>query len=103
MPQKVARREPHPSSSGGIRKSYSGKTTTKTTASKRLSYSAVEPGDPVPHRKKHRYRPGTVALQEIRNEGDRDDARAEESGAEVAESGDSGVAGGGGGVFGAFV
>ncbi|OBT52745.1 hypothetical protein VE04_08065 [Pseudogymnoascus sp. 24MN13] len=66
MPQKLARREPHPSSSGGIRKSYSGKTTTKTTASKRLSYRAVEPGDPVPHRKKHRYHPGTVALQEIR-------------------------------------
>ena len=23
-------------------------------------------GDPLPHRKKHRYKPGTVALQEIR-------------------------------------
>ncbi|OBT71486.1 hypothetical protein VF21_09271 [Pseudogymnoascus sp. 05NY08] len=65
MPQKLARREAHPSSSGGIRKSYSGKTTT-TTAGKRMSFSAVEPGDPVPHQKKRRYRPGTVALQEIR-------------------------------------
>ncbi|OBT48387.1 hypothetical protein VE00_01228 [Pseudogymnoascus sp. WSF 3629] len=64
MPQKLARREAHPSS-GGIRKSYSGKTTT-TTAGKRMSFNTVEPGDPIPHRKKHRYRPGTVALQEIR-------------------------------------
>jgi len=28
--------------------------------------SAIEPGDPLPHRKKKRYRPGTLALKEIR-------------------------------------
>ncbi|RQM06482.1 hypothetical protein DH86_00002306, partial [Scytalidium sp. 3C] len=32
---------------------------------KRVS-NGIEPGDPLPHRKKHRYKPGTVALQEIR-------------------------------------
>ncbi|KAG0648254.1 histone H3 centromeric hH3v [Hyphodiscus hymeniophilus] len=30
------------------------------------SGSAIEPGDPVPGRKKRRYRPGTLALKEIR-------------------------------------
>ncbi|KAE8451851.1 histone H3-like centromeric protein hH3v [Mollisiaceae sp. DMI_Dod_QoI] len=56
----------------------SGTTAGKTTpsmgpkkAGKRLSSggnrrSAVEPGDPVPMRKKRRYKPGTKALQEIR-------------------------------------
>ncbi|CZR59281.1 probable histone 3 [Phialocephala subalpina] len=59
----------------------SGKTVGKTTpsmgpkaAGKRLSTGgkrrsgagAVEPGDPVPVRKKRRYKPGTKALQEIR-------------------------------------
>jgi len=45
----------------------SGAATGNRFSGKRISIaSAIEPGDPLPHRKKHRYKPGTVALQEIR-------------------------------------
>ncbi|KAK3296001.1 histone H3-like protein [Chaetomium fimeti] len=36
------------------------------TAAMRPRHSNVQPGDPVPQPKKRRYRPGTVALKEIR-------------------------------------
>ncbi|CRK25465.1 hypothetical protein BN1723_016377 [Verticillium longisporum] len=42
-------------------------TSRKSDASRRKSRpSDVQPGDPVPQRAKRRYRPGTVALREIR-------------------------------------
>ncbi|KAG7136524.1 histone H3-like centromeric protein hH3v like [Verticillium longisporum] len=42
-------------------------TSRKSDAGRRKSrLSDVQPGDPVPHRAKRRYRPGTVALREIR-------------------------------------
>ncbi|KUJ19812.1 histone H3 [Mollisia scopiformis] len=45
----------------------SGKTTPSMGAKKSgKRLSAVEPGDPVPGRRKRRYKPGTRALQEIR-------------------------------------
>jgi histone H3-like centromeric protein A len=65
MPQALARRELY-TPSGRIHKSYGGKTTAATAAKRAMTSSAVEPGDPVPHKKKRRYRPGTVALKEIR-------------------------------------
>lgn len=65
MSQAFARRDFYPPP-GGIRKSYGGKTTATSTATRSLTTSGVEPGDPIPQRKKRRYRPGTVALQEIR-------------------------------------
>ncbi|KAK6354145.1 centromeric DNA-binding histone H3-like protein cse4 [Orbilia blumenaviensis] len=37
----------------------------KTTGGKRRSSTGVQPGDPVP-RRAHKYKPGTVALREIR-------------------------------------
>ncbi|RDW70216.1 putative histone 3 [Coleophoma crateriformis] len=43
-----------------------GTPTRKASKSKKRISSGVEPGDPVPQRKKKRYRPGTVALKEIR-------------------------------------
>ncbi|PSS18707.1 hypothetical protein M430DRAFT_140190 [Amorphotheca resinae ATCC 22711] len=37
-----------------------------STGSRLSGGSAIAPGDPLPHRKKRRYKPGTVALKEIR-------------------------------------
>ncbi|EWC48299.1 histone H3-like centromeric protein cse-4 [Drechslerella stenobrocha 248] len=38
---------------------------TKTTGGKRRS-SGVQPGDPIPMKKTHKFKPGTVALREIK-------------------------------------
>ncbi|RVD83324.1 uncharacterized protein DFL_007716 [Arthrobotrys flagrans] len=38
----------------------------KTIGGKHRSSSGVQPGDPLPSRKIHKFRPGTVALREIR-------------------------------------
>ncbi|EGX50245.1 centromeric DNA-binding histone H3-like protein cse4 [Orbilia oligospora] len=38
----------------------------KTVGGKRRSSSGVQPGDPLPPRKSHKFKPGTVALREIR-------------------------------------
>ncbi|KAJ9150658.1 hypothetical protein NKR23_g3586 [Pleurostoma richardsiae] len=44
-----------------------GKTGRKSVAASRTARTSnVQPGDPVPQRAKRRYRPGTVALREIR-------------------------------------
>ncbi|KFY68160.1 hypothetical protein V496_01252 [Pseudogymnoascus sp. VKM F-4515 (FW-2607)] len=79
--------------------------TTSATAAKRMSFSAVEPGDPVPQRKKRpHHRPFNAEAPILAaGEGDCDDACAAEPRAAVAEPGGSSAAGGGGGVFGAFV
>ncbi|KAI9832518.1 MAG: histone H3-like centromeric protein hH3v [Sarea resinae] len=37
-----------------------------STPKRRSRRSGVQPGDPIPHRKQRRYRPGTLALKEIR-------------------------------------
>ncbi|KAK6529613.1 centromeric DNA-binding histone H3-like protein cse4 [Arthrobotrys megalospora] len=45
----------------------SGKTVGgKSVGSKRRSSTGVQPGDPVPSRRGHKFKPGTVALREIR-------------------------------------
>ncbi|KAL2871285.1 histone H3 family protein [Aspergillus lucknowensis] len=51
--------------------SRSGPATQRTAASKSSTASKrpsgdIEPGDPTPHGRRRRYRPGTVALKEIR-------------------------------------
>ncbi|KAI9746468.1 MAG: centromeric DNA-binding histone H3-like protein cse4 [Claussenomyces sp. TS43310] len=57
---------------GGSRNVQSGRTagTAATKTARGAIYgrrsSGIEPGDPVPQKKKHRYKPGTVALQQIR-------------------------------------
>ncbi|TKA57016.1 histone H3-like centromeric protein hH3v [Cryomyces minteri] len=43
-----------------------GKGSVGARVAKTSSRSNVQPGDPIPQRKKHRYRPGTLALKEIR-------------------------------------
>lgn len=43
--------------SSGARKSMPGSSTSR---------ARVQPGDPLPHRRPHRYKPGTIALREIR-------------------------------------
>jgi len=53
------------SNSRGGRPPIAGKSMAGMRGSDRRT-SGIEPGDPIPHRKKKRYRPGTVALQEIR-------------------------------------
>jgi histone H3-like centromeric protein A len=50
---------------GGIRKTHGGKTTVTNAANRTHTSSHIEPGDPLPARKR-RYKPGTVALREIR-------------------------------------
>ncbi|KAL3448573.1 histone H3 [Aspergillus insuetus] len=52
-------------STGGVSKSAS-KTASKSIAGKRPSTSNVQAGDPNPTGRRRRYRPGTVALKEIR-------------------------------------
>jgi len=68
MPQSFARRSNIPQSKflspGGLRRNTAGKST--AAVRKGRHSGGVEPGDPIPHKKKHRYKPGTVALQEIR-------------------------------------
>jgi len=80
--QQVGRRNVLTPSRGGARvggrPSLGGKTSAgKTVAGKQIGLSGrspgkrrssgIEPGDPVPHpRKAHRYKPGTLALREIR-------------------------------------
>lgn len=51
---------------GPPRRTSSGVGRTITTKAPKQRSSGIEPGDPIPQRKKHRYKPGTVALQEIR-------------------------------------
>ncbi|KAL3425761.1 histone H3-like centromeric protein cse-4 [Phlyctema vagabunda] len=62
----------------GTKRKSIGKKTTASGAAKKVRRTsggkkprtsvagAVEPGDPIPGKKKRRYKPGTVALQEIR-------------------------------------
>ncbi|KAK2855579.1 histone H3-like centromeric protein hH3v [Arthroderma sp. PD_2] len=64
----VARR-----TSGGTASSRGGSSSrggrggvTKSKAREAARTSDIQPGDPLPAKRKHRYRPGTVALKEIR-------------------------------------
>ncbi|KAL2815919.1 histone-fold-containing protein [Aspergillus granulosus] len=65
MPPKSAAGKSSRKSTGAVSK---GKTTAagKTLASKRPSTSDVQAGDPKPTGRRRHYRPGTVALKEIR-------------------------------------
>ncbi|CEO58334.1 Putative Histone H3 [Penicillium brasilianum] len=58
-----------PSTAASVGPASAGRKTKSTTAGKRPAgkrASAVQPGDPTPTGKKRRYKPGTVALKEIR-------------------------------------
>ncbi|KAL3457818.1 histone-fold-containing protein [Aspergillus heterothallicus] len=64
MPPKSAARKTSRKTTGGVSKGKS--TTGKTAASKRPSTGDVHAGDPNPTGRRRRYKPGTVALKEIR-------------------------------------
>ncbi|KAJ5248973.1 centromere protein Cse4 [Penicillium chermesinum] len=63
-PAQKRKRGPTASSPNKARKSTENKTTSAKAAGKRPSN--VQPGDPAPTGKRRRYKPGTVALKEIR-------------------------------------
>jgi len=65
MPGLAKKGKGRPQGSAGSKR-VSGLTMAGARTGAKQKSSGIEPGDPLPHKKKHRYKPGTVALQEIR-------------------------------------